>query len=225
MSWWVSDVYHAQGAIYLVSWIFWVLLSITLHELAHGWAAMWEGDTTPRDTGHMTANPYVHMGPISMVIFAIIGFAFGLMPVNPSRFRHHRWGEAIVALAGPAMNLALILVCLTALGLITGLAAPPAGSPDPDWLVSVATFLLVGGWINIVLFLLNLIPVPPLDGSRILAAFSWKLREVYMQPQAQMAGLVLFMIIIYAGLADGVLDGTMRVALAYSSFIQGLVGG
>ncbi|MBT5381502.1 MAG: site-2 protease family protein, partial [Phycisphaerae bacterium] len=90
-----------------MSWIFWVLLSITLHELAHGWAAIWEGDKTPIETGHMSANPVVHMGRFSLIVFALIGFAWGLMPVRPWRFRHGRLGEAIVAIAGPAMNLAL----------------------------------------------------------------------------------------------------------------------
>jgi Zn-dependent protease len=221
MGWWVQDVFYNQGPVYLIAWIFWILLSITLHELAHGWAAIFEGDTTPRELGHMTANPYVHMGPISLIIFAVFGFAFGLMPVNPSRFRHRRWGDAIVALAGPAMNLLLALACLTSLGLVTGLAPPPTNTPDPGW----QTFLLVGGWINIVLFLLNLIPVPPLDGSRILSCFSWKIRELYMRPQAQLVGMAVFLFIIMAGVADGTLRVTMAVALDYSDLVRGLVAG
>jgi len=225
MGWWVQDVYYNQGPVYLMSWIFWILLSITLHELAHGWAAIWEGDRTPIETGHMTANPYVHMGGFSLLIFALVGFAFGLMPVNPQRFRHRRWGEAIVAIAGPAMNLALALLCLTIAGLLDGLATPPAGVEDPAWLSNSSMFLLVGGWINIVLFILNLVPVPPLDGSRILACFSWKIRELYSQPRSVMVGLAVFMLIIYSGMADGALTGTMRVALDYRDLIAGLVGG
>ena len=115
--WWVHNAFVNGGAIMLVAWIFWVLFSITLHELAHGWAAIWEGDMTPRELGRMTANPVVHMGGLSLLVFAAIGIAWGMMPVNPSRFRHRRWGDAIVAAAGPVMNILLSIVCLTASGI------------------------------------------------------------------------------------------------------------
>ncbi|MDP7006011.1 MAG: hypothetical protein QF718_07365, partial [Phycisphaerales bacterium] len=86
--WWVHELWNAGRGTELVSWIFWVIASITLHELAHGWAAIWEGDDTPRVTGHMSANPIVHMGLPSLILFLILGIAWGMMPVNPYRFRH-----------------------------------------------------------------------------------------------------------------------------------------
>ena len=72
--WWVHDLYQ-NNPVLLASWVFWVLLSIMLHELAHGWAAIWQGDNTPRDMDRMNLNPLTHMGPTSLIFFALIGFA------------------------------------------------------------------------------------------------------------------------------------------------------
>ena len=224
--WWVHNAFVNGGAIMLVAWIFWVLLSITLHELAHGWAAIWEGDMTPRELGRMTANPIVHMGGWSLIAFAVIGIAWGMMPVNPSRFRHRRWGDAIVAVAGPVMNILLAFVCLTAAGAWAGLSdSAPSNEVGPTWQEQGQFFLLIGGWLNLVLCLLNLIPVPPLDGSRILASISWKIRELYRHPQAQFAGLFLFLLIFWGGIADGAVVWTMEVSRDYTTFIASLLGG
>jgi hypothetical protein len=73
--WWVLSAYKFGGAALLVSWIFWVIFSITMHELAHGWAALWQGDDTPRRYHRMTLNPVVHMGPVSLIMFALLGIA------------------------------------------------------------------------------------------------------------------------------------------------------
>ncbi|MAT82556.1 MAG: site-2 protease family protein [Phycisphaerae bacterium] len=224
--WWVHNAFVNGGAIMLVAWIFWVLFSITMHELAHGWAAIWEGDMTPRELGRMTANPIVHMGGLSLLVFAAIGIAWGMMPVNPSRFRHRRWGDAIVAAAGPAMNILLAFACLTASGVWAGLSGPPpTNEVEPSWQEQGQLFLLIGGWLNLVLCLLNLIPVPPLDGSRILASCSWKIRELYRHPQAQFAGLFLFLLIFWGGIADGAFLWTMRISRDYATFVGGLFTG
>src|SRR5262249_8984123 len=109
-NWWVAEIWN-QSPVLLVSWIVWVIGSIVLHELAHGWAALWCGDRTPIETGHMTWNPLVHMGQMSLLMFALVGIAWGQMPVDPSRFRG-RYDDAKVALAGPLMNLALAITAL-----------------------------------------------------------------------------------------------------------------
>ena len=214
--WWVHDAFSTGGPFEVVSWIFWVLLSITLHELAHGWAALWEGDTTPRDLGRMTANPYTHMGGLSLIVFAVLGFAWGMMPVRPDRFRHRRWGDAIVASAGPAMNILLAFICLTSVGIWQAVAPTPVlEQVEIEWQTRVQSFLRLGGWLNLILCLLNLIPVPPLDGSRILASCSWKIRELYRHPQAQLFGLFLFLLIFMGGIADGAIRWTMYGAYRY----------
>ena len=100
MSWWVHEEFRAGGLVAVLSWAFWVIFSITLHELGHGWAAIRQGDDTPRRFGRMTLNPLVHMGVPSLVMFALIGIAWGAMPVEPSRFRWGRRGRVLVSAAG-----------------------------------------------------------------------------------------------------------------------------
>jgi Zn-dependent protease len=193
-SWWVHDLYQQGRVIELISWIFWVIFSITMHELSHGWAALWQGDDTPRRLQRMTMNPLVHMGPWSLVIFAVIGIAWGVMPVDPGRFRWGRRGRIIVSGAGPAMNLLLCFLALTLL--ILWLALGPKGTEVYD---GVGVFLWTGGWLNIVLALFNLLPVPPLDGASVLAGLSWRMYQLYQRPQAQMLGMFLVLILFMTG--------------------------
>jgi len=165
-SWWVADLWEQDQAL-LVSWLFWIIFAICLHELAHGWTAIRLGDETPRLTGHMTWNPIVHMGPFSLVALLLLGFAWGAMPVNPSRLRG-RHGDAIVSFAGPAMNLSLAVT--SAFGVALWRLLAPI--QDPLY-TNVASFFSVGVWLNLLLAMFNLFPVPPLDGSRILASY-WR---------------------------------------------------
>jgi Zn-dependent protease len=221
MNWWVHNAWEHGGAVELTSWIFWVLLSITLHELAHGWAALWEGDTTPRDLNRLTANPLVQMGQTSLIVFALIGFAWGMMPVRPDRFRHGRLGEAIVAFAGPMMNLALAFISLTLLGIIV------AASKDSAFeaMKPMHTFLFMGGFLNLVLFALNLLPIPPLDGSRILAAGSLHIRRFYMQPQAQIMAFALLIAIFFFGAANSVIGAAQELAVWWASMVAQVLAG
>lgn len=170
--------------VYYVSWVFTVILSVVLHELGHGYAALRQGDDTPRVSGHMTLSPLVHMGPLSLVLLFVIGIAWGQMPVNPARFKS-RHGDAIVSIAGPLVNLLLALLGLTVLGLWMRFA--PQTIPE-----NAFTFLWVFGTANIVLCLLNLLPVPPLDGSHVLASFSPPFRRLMADPNNQGMFLVAF---------------------------------
>ncbi len=214
MTWWVHDLWMSGRGIELVSWIFWVIASITLHELAHGWAAIWEGDDTPRVTGHMTANPVVHMGVPSMIAFLIIGIAWGMMPVNPYRFRHGKWGRIFVSFAGPAMNLLLAFCALTVLGFMI--------NPTVEQ-TNIETFLLTGGFLNLLLFALNLLPVPPLDGSNILANLSSTVAGWYRHPQAQIAGLLLFFALIWSNMFSSAFMWANYISARYALFIWSLV--
>ena len=162
------------------AWVLVVVASIVLHELAHGWAAMRLGDRTPVLQGRMTGNPMVHMGPISIVALLVAGLAWGQMPIDPTRLRG-RWGEAYVALAGPAMNLLLAVVSLGALVLLWRWGvfdaslirddADEAGLGS-DWRLNLWLFLRIGGMANLTLCVFNLLPAPPLDGSHVASTLS-----------------------------------------------------
>ena len=103
--------------VYYFTVVFCVTLSIVLHELGHGIAAIAQGDDTPRVTGHMTLNPLVHMGTMGLGLLCFAGIAFGVMPVDPRRFRG-RHGDAFVAAAGPLVNGVIAIFSLTILAML-----------------------------------------------------------------------------------------------------------
>jgi Zn-dependent protease len=157
-----------------------VVISITLHELAHGWAAIRLGDNTPIHTGHMTGNPLVHMGPFSIAALLIVGIAWGQMPIDPTRLRG-RYAEALVALAGPATNFLLAFVALTGLGIWLRFGGPIDTQVEENVQILLEAF----GGINLLLGVFNLLPVPPLDGSHILANFSRPYAQFISDPAHQ----------------------------------------
>ncbi len=142
-----------------------LILSVVLHEVAHGYAAKWEGDETASALGRLSANPIRHIDLFGSIILPTLtymlgGFVIGWakpVPVNPNNFRHFRWGEGIVAAAGPATNILLAII----FSIIFRYANLGTGA------MFVAQYIVL---INIVLALFNLIPIPPLDGSRILSS-------------------------------------------------------
>lgn len=150
------------------SWVITVVLSICIHELAHGVVAVWLGDRTPIETGHMTPNPVVHMGGIAVIALVVSGIAWGLMPVDRTRLRG-RHGDAIVSIAGPLSNLLLALLSLVGLGLWLRFGDVHETGTRAG---NLQNLMWVFGYANIVLCLLNLLPVPPLDGSSVLASFN-----------------------------------------------------
>lgn len=173
-----------------------VIISIILHELAHGWVAVKLGDETPIETGHLnTLNPLVHMGVFSLILLAVVGIAFGAMPINPSRLRG-RYAESLVAVAGPAMNLLLAVVGTVALGLWIRM-----GEPDHQSTVQENARLLLQtfGIFNFALMLFNLIPVPPLDGSRILANLFPPYRNLLDSQMAQGFMIAIFFALFLGG--------------------------
>ncbi|MCC6321942.1 MAG: site-2 protease family protein [Phycisphaerales bacterium] len=196
-NWWVNSVLEYGGPALLFASIIWVIVSITLHELAHGWAAVSRGDPTPIDSGHMTWNPLVHMGLPSLLMFALTGMAWGLMPVDPSRMRG-RHADAWVSFAGPLMNFVLAIVCILASAVVvyinpTSLAGMFDRASDHTH-AKVLLFFAYGCWLNIALGLFNLLPAPPLDGSRIVASFSRQYRDMLHTTGGQFGGMIVLII-------------------------------
>ena len=190
--WWVHAYYYEGGFSLIAAWAFWVIFSITLHELGHGWAALWQGDQTPRELGHMTWNPTAHMSGWSFAMFAIIGIAWGMMPTQPHRYRWGRRGRIVVAAAGPAVNIILALLTLSGLALLLH-----SGPPEGMFQVRLAGFLAVGGMLNIVLALLNLLPVPPLDGAQILSGTWYRFYEWFQNPTIRQYSFYVILAIFF----------------------------
>ena len=141
--------------------IFLVVFSVCCHEYAHAQVALWEGDTTARDEGHLTLNPLKQMGTLSLVLLAFIGIAWGMVPVNPQRMRR-RLSPLLVSLAGPVTNL-LLYIMFTVLFYvyITSQGIPTSKIYSHN----AALLFFLGAILNLVLFVFNMLPVPPLAGS------------------------------------------------------------
>lgn len=210
-NWWVAELWQDDPP-WVFFWTFWVIVSIVLHELGHGIAAIRCGDRTPIELGHMTWNPLVHMGQMSLLMFALVGIAWGAMPVSPNRFRG-RHAEAQVAAAGPQVNLILFVLCGIAAGMAWNMTYGHLADLDPAALLTgeeessepligprVFEFFRLGAILNLVLLALNLLPVPPLDGSRILGDFSRRYRLLVSHPNA---GIWVFGVFIAVFLLGG----------------------
>lgn len=147
-----------------------LIMSVVIHEISHGYAALALGDVTAKYAGRLTLNPIKHLDPFGSVILPVLmgiissgSFIFGWakpVPYNPYNLRNMRWGELLVALAGPASNFSIALV----FGLLIRFSETFGLSTS---FISIS-FLVV--LINVVLAIFNLVPIPPLDGSKILFA-------------------------------------------------------
>jgi Zn-dependent protease len=199
-------------------WILPILFGITVHEAAHGWVASKLGDDTAKSLGRVTLNPLKHIDwlgtvilPTLMLIFT--GFVFGWakpVPVNWNRLRSPRRDMALVALAGPAANLLMLL--FWAIIAKAGLALL---AQHLEWAKAIVYMGLAGININLILMLLNLIPIPPLDGSRVLFSALPPRVSAGLQ-NLEFTGLLILMLLLFSGLLTPFI-------LVPASYIKGLV--
>lgn len=186
-----------------------VVLSICIHELAHGVTAIALGDRTPLESGHMTLNPVVHMGLFSLILLFLAGFSWGLMPVDERRLRG-RYAPALVALAGPLSNVLLAASALVGLGLWQRFD-DRATADLPHQIRNIQYLLWVFGTVNVMLAMFNLVPVPPLDGSRILSNFSRSYATTVELLTATGAYMFMF-IMVFSGLSRVVQPAAIQIA-------------
>ena len=181
----------------LVSRIIILVIAFTIHEFAHAWSAVQLGDDTPRRMGRLTLNPLVHLDPIGSLLLLFAGFGWAKpVQVNPYNLRWGpQMGMAAVAAAGPFSN--LVMAALAAIPFRLDIV-PGGGGSIGGILPSPSQFLSEFIFINIILMLFNLIPIAPLDGSKILRGFappSWD--RVFMQ--LEQWGPFLLMALVFLG--------------------------
>ncbi len=165
-----------------------LVVAATVHEYAHAYAAVQLGDPTPRWLGRLTLNPLAHLDPLGSLLLLLAGFGWAKpVPVNPRHFRDPRQGMLLVALAGPLANVTLLAV----LGLVYRLGLLPA----EGWAAELWFRML---YVNAVLAVFNLLPIPPLDGSRILGALLRGEAEAVFH-RAQSYGALLLLVLVAAG--------------------------
>ncbi len=153
------------------------LLGIILHELAHGYMADRRGDPTARLNGRLTLNPLPHIDPMGLLVFVLTSlsglFVFGWakpVPFNPRNLRNPHKDVMVIALSGPLTNLALAIIFAILLRLLIGFMPPDIWQENASYVFFFLMFK-VGILINLSLCWLNLLPIPPLDGSKVLAYF------------------------------------------------------
>lgn len=186
-------------------WAVPVLLAITLHEAAHGFVAKKFGDPTAFALGRVTLNPLKHIDPLGTVLMPLLLLVAGLpvlgyakpVPVNFSQLRPWRGGVAAVALAGPAANLLLLVVSILLL-LLVGFLPQSVG-------VFMVEVLKASVAINIILMVFNLLPIPPLDGGRVLQALLPKAWS-YQLARYEWMGMFLVLFLLITGVLFYVLN-------------------
>lgn len=195
-----------------------VIFAITVHEVAHGWMASKLGDQTARLMGRLTLNPIKHIDPVGTIIVPLVMLMFTPfmlgwakpVPVDWRNLRHPRRDMAWVAIAGPGANLImLVLWTMLAKGLLaSGIANQESGAP----FIAMA---LAGIMINIVLIVLNLIPIPPLDGSRVVSSLLPP-RTAILYNRLEPYGLIIVLVMLMTGLLGEIMmpaiAGMQRIA-------------
>lgn len=187
-----------------------LLFSVIVHEVAHGYLAWLNGDPTARLAGRVTLNPIPHIDPIGTILLPLLLLVTGSrvifgwarpVPVNPANYSNSRLGEVTTSFAGPASN--LLLATLFAFLLHLKLGGPG--------LVLLAYY---GCTINIFLALFNLLPIPPLDGSHLVAAFlPYRLLRLYRYLEP--VGFVIILLLFYTGIMGMILMPIYRLVAAF----------
>jgi Zn-dependent protease len=201
-----------------------LVFAIVFHEVAHGWVAHRLGDPTAKMMGRLTLNPLPHIDLFGTVLMPLLLFfltdgrmLFGYakpVPINPTYFKDPKKGMALSALAGPGVNLVMAVICSFLLRVVmTGLEGK---MPEPLWswiAVPVTLMLGYGIIINVVLAVLNLIPIPPLDGSRLVY---WLLppRQAAAYYRLEPYGTLILMGLIVLGVLGRIMTPIIRPLLA-----------
>ena len=154
---------------YIVIVLVVILFSMTLHEVMHGFTAYWLGDDTAEREGRLTLNPVKHIDPFLTILLPIVLAVSGApifggarpVPFNPARLKYDEWGAALVAIAGPLTNLIIAAIFFMSYQLF-----------EPNPTSFAGTFLITGVLVNLGFFVFNMLPIPPLDGSRVLYALA-----------------------------------------------------
>ena len=204
-----------------------LLFSVVAHEYAHGYAALRMGDTTAQRLGRLTWNPLKHLDPFLSLLMPLVlyfgsGFIFGAakpVPVDPRNYRELRKGDIIVSLAGVTVNL-LIAIALVPLIAVVGLLA--RAMPDAIGVLGPLQFMLrYGIFLNLILVVFNLIPIPPLDGSHVMK-YLLPPRLAAQYVRIGMFGMAILVVLLIFG--GSVLNKVLWPALAGYTFLVSLVG-
>ncbi len=184
-------------------WLFLVfiiafLLTLAVHEFSHAFVSHALGDRTAEREGRLTLNPVAHVDILGFVALVTVGFGWGKpVPFNPYNLKYQKWGPTFVALAGPFSNLLFGTVCILLVNLLTGVFQWPAS----NLLLVTLSFM---GYLNFLLLLFNLIPLPPLDGSKVLLALLSSESHRSLRQSLEQYGPILLLVFMVLDSATGI---------------------
>jgi len=188
------------------------LFSLTAHEYAHGYVAFRLGDPTASNMGRLSMNPLKHLDPIGVICFFLIKIGWAKpVPVDPRYFKNPRQDMLWVSLAGPLCNLVLAVACTILIKIIL-VAAPYLPAP---FFTPLAAMIGAGIWINIMLAVFNLVPIPPLDGSKILMGLLPP-RQAMAFAKIEPYGFIILLALFYTGILP-------KLIMPIISFTQALM--
>lgn len=192
----------------LIAWLVGIVYAITIHEFSHAYVSYREGDHTAADLGRLTLNPLKHLDPIGFIVLLIAGFGWGRpVPFNPYNLRHQKWGPVFIALAGPASNLISFVVFGFLLKLL--LMNNVIGTDN-----LLAAFLLVMVEINFILAIFNLLPFPPLDGSKLLyAVVPYRYQDSVRRLELYGPWILLIFVVFGGSLFSGLIGSLYNLAI------------
>ncbi len=206
-----------QAIIFILSGCFVVFVCSPIHELAHGWVAYKLGDNTAKREGRLTFNPIAHIDLIGMIMILVLGFGYAKpVPVNMNNFKNPKSGMALTALAGPCSNLILAFISIFIYYAL--------GSTAGSLIDYISLFFMYSAIINVSLAAFNLLPIPPLDGSKILAGILPN-RVYYKYMQYERYAMIALFVLMLSGLLDGILNVVVRALLFVISIIPNLIFG
>lgn len=208
---------YLLAIIAVLSRCFVVFCCLPIHELAHGLMAHLLGDDTAKRKGRLSLNPFAHLNPIGTVMIFLFGIGYANpVPINPRNFKNEKGGMALTALAGPLANLLMGFVSVWGFFIFTKFTGSSAiGS-------AVAYFFLYSAQINVMLAVFNLFPIPPLDGSKILAAvLPDKIYYKYMMYERYI--MIALMILLFTGVLDTPISFLTSKLLNFISILPNLV--
>ena len=174
------------------------IISLTVHESAHGLAALWLGDDTAKRMGRISLNPLRHIDVLGLIMLATVKFGWAKpVPIDMRRFKNQKTGMALSALAGPASNVLLALLATVLYKIFASVYL----TSDSDVCYYLALFFLYLQLINAGLAVFNLIPIPPLDGSKILAIVLPERVHTFLM-RYERYGFLVLAVLLFAGVLD-----------------------
>ncbi len=193
-----------------------VLIALMFHELAHGWVSIKLGDPTPKYQGRMTLNPLAHLDPIGTLLMVITNFGWAKpVQINPRYYKDPKKGMALTALAGPLTNFLLALIAMLIYGVIFVIYLKTGVFQNSMSTISYLIMRFV--MLNLCFMVFNFIPIPPLDGSRILGLFLSN-RAYFKLQQYERYSFIAIILLSASGAFDKIIGTGVEVVFEYMLF-------